>query len=289
MRRRFGDRSDGYRLRKTDPLFRVIPYIMEERSDAQVFFDDKIYLDKPQELIRKLRKEGYKIGFLHILIATMVRVISQKPKVNRFVRGKKTYARKEISVSLAIKKEMSEKGEETIIKILFDPEDTIYDVCNKINSEIEKNKQVTTSNNADIAAKFFSILPGFFLSFIMGIIKFLDNRGKLPKFLIRLSPFHSSFFVTDLGSLGIKPVYHHVYNIGTTTVFFSFGARSKEQIIDHDLTVQQKKTMDIRVVVDERVVDGYYFANAIRYAYKIMENPIVLLEKPEEVFIDNEI
>ena len=289
MRRRFGDRSDGYRLRKANPFFRIIPYIMEERNDAQIFFDERIYLDKSQELIRQLRKEGYRIGFLHILIASMVRVISQKPKINRFVRGKKTYARKEISVSLAIKKEMSEKGEETTIKIKFDPEDTIYDVCDKINIEIDKNKQISESNNTDKAAKFFSILPGFVLSFVMGIIKFLDNRGKLPKFLIELSPFHSSLFVTDLGSLGIKPVYHHVYNIGTTTIFLSFGTRSREQIIDQDLTIQHKKAMDIRVVADERIVDGFYFASAIKYAYKIMENPIILLEKPQEVLVDDEI
>ncbi len=262
---------------------------MEERNDAQIFFDERIYLDKSQELIRQLRKEGYRIGFLHILIASMVRVISQKPKINRFVRGKKTYARKEISVSLAIKKEMSEKGEETTIKIKFDPEDTIYDVCDKINIEIDKNKQISESNNTDKAAKFFSILPGFVLSFVMGIIKFLDNRGKLPKFLLELSPFHSSLFVTDLGSLGIKPVYHHVYNIGTTTIFLSFGTRSREQIIDQDLTIQHKKAMDIRVVADERIVDGFYFASAIKYAYKIMENPIILLEKPQEVLVDDEI
>lgn len=289
MKRRLGDRSDGHRLRKADPFFRIIPHIMRDRNDAQVFFEERIYLENTQKLIRQLRKEGYKVGFLHILIASMVRVISQKPKVNRFVRGKKTYARNEISISLAVKKNMAEESEETTIKVLFDPEDTIYDVCDKINVEINKNKGETEANDTDKAAKFFSILPNFVVSFLIWTIKRMDNLGILPKFLLKLSPFHSSLFITDLGSLGIKPVYHHLYNMGTTSMFISFGLRSREQVIDDDLSVLNRKAMDLKIVVDERIVDGFYFSTAIKYAFRIMKNPEVLLEKPAEVITDNEI
>jgi len=289
MKRRFGDRKDGYRLRKADPFFRVIPYIMKERSDAQVFFEDRIYLDQTNVLIRKLRKEGYKLGFLHVLIASMVRTMSQKPKINRFVRGHKTYARRDISFSLAVKKDMSELSEETTIKVTFEPDDTIYDVVNKINNEINNNKGETDGNDTDKAAKILSIMPGFILNGTMNFFRFLDNRGRLPRFLTNLSPFHSSCFVTDLGSLGIKSVYHHIYNFGTNSIFISFGTRSKEQVVGPDLQVVNKKAMDIKVVVDERVVDGYYFASAIKYAKDIMDNPLCLLEKPNEIVIDDEI
>ena len=289
MKRRIGDRKDGYRLRKTDPFFRVIPYIMKHRNDAQVFFEERVYFEEPQQLIRQLRKEGYKIGFLHIVLASMVRVISQKPKVNRFISGKKCYARNEITISLAIKKDMSENGEETTIKVTFEPNDTIYDVTNKLNAAIDLNKKEETANNTDKIAKLFSIIPGFVLSFVMGIIKIGDHLGILPRFLLDLSPFHSSIFVTDLGSLGIKPVYHHLYNFGNTTIFIAFGIRSKEQVIDEDLSLSHKKAMDLKFVTDERVVDGYYFASAIKLANKIMGDPSVLLEKPAQVIIDDEI
>ncbi len=289
MKRRFGDRKDGYRLRKADPFFRLIPHIMKNRSDAQVFFSETVYLEKPQQVIRQLRKEGYKVGFLHIVIASIVRTMSQKPKINRFVRGKKTYARKEITMSLAIKKEMSEDAEETTIKVTFDPKDTIYDICDKINDVIAKNKQIEESNNTDKFAKLFSYLPGFIVTILMGIIKFFDNRGWLPKFLLDLSPFHTSIFITDLGSLGIKPVYHHIYDFGTTSIFLSFGTRSKEQVIDGDLSVQHKKKMEIKSVCDERIVDGYYFSTALKLALKLMNDPKILLTPPEKVIVDNEI
>ena len=289
MRRRFGDRKDGYKLRKADPFFRIIPYLMKERSDAQVFFEDRVYLEETDKLIRQLRKEGHAVGFLHIVIASMVRVISQRPKINRFVVGKKTYARKEISFSIAIKKDMSEDTEETTIKIVFEPTDTIYNVIQKVNKQINDNKNTEDKNSTDKAAKFFSIMPGVLINWSLNFIRFLDAHGKLPRFLTDLSPFHSSIFLTDLGSLGIKGVYHHIYNIGTNTIFLAFGTKTKEQYIDEENNITIKKSMDIKVVVDERVVDGYYFAKSIKLAKRIMANPRQLLLPPNEVIIDNEI
>lgn len=289
MKRRFGDRKDGYRLRKADPFFRIIPHIMKERSDAQVFFEDRIYLEETQKLIRQLRKEGHKVGFLHIVIAAMVRVMSQKPKVNRFVVGKKTYARNEISVSLAVKKSMSEDGEETTIKVKFEPTDTLYDVTEKVNKAIDENKVTESENSTDLAAKILSKLPNFLLAFTMWMIKKMDNHGMLPRFLTELSPFHSSAFITDVGSIGIRPVYHHIYNLGTNTVFMSFGTRSKEQVVGDDMEVVTRKAMDIKIVADERVVDGYYFAGAIKMTKKLLTKPQELLEPPLQVIIDNEI
>lgn len=288
MRRRFGDRKDGYRLRKADPFFRIIPYLMKERSDAQVFFEDRIYLEETDKLIRQLRNEGHAVGFLHVVIASMVRTISQRPKINRFVVGRKTYARKDISFSIAIKKDMSDDSPETTVKITFEPTDTIYDVIKKINIEIDINKNIV-ENSTDRAAKIFTYLPGFLLNWSLNFVRFLDNHGKLPRFLTNLSPFHSSVFLTDLGSLGIKGVYHHIYNLGTNTLFIAFGIKTREQYIDENNKVTIKKSMDLKVVVDERVVDGYYFAKSIKLAKRIMANPKQLLTPPEEVVIDNEI
>jgi len=289
MKRRFGDRKDGYRLRKADPFFRVIPYIMKERSDAQVFFEDRVYLEETDKLIRLLRSEGHAVGFLHIVIASMVRTISQRPKINRFVAGRRTYARKDISFSIAIKKDMADDTEETTVKINFEPTDTIYDVIDKINVEVDKNKNIEIVNDTDKAAKILTILPGFLLNWSLNLVRFLDFYGKLPKFLTKLSPFHASVFLTDLGSLGIKGVYHHIYNLGTNTIFIAFGIKTKEQYIDENNKVTIKKSMDLKVVVDERVVDGYYFAKSIKLAKRIMANPSQLLTPPAEVIIDNEI
>ena len=164
MKRRIGDRADGFKLRKVDPLFRMIPHIMKDRTDSQVFFEDTIYLEETHRFIRELRKEGYRLGFLHVVIASMVRVMSQKPKINRFVVGKKIYARKEIVFSLAIKKEMTEEAEETIIKVKFDPKATIYDVIKVVNETVDLNKKEEEKNNMDLFVRMFSKFPNFIYS-----------------------------------------------------------------------------------------------------------------------------
>ena len=289
MRRRLGDRSDGYKLRKVDPLFRMIPHIMRDRSDAQVFFEDTVYLEETHKFIRRLRKEGYKFGFLQVVIAAMVRVISQKPKINRFVVGKQTYARNEISFSLAIKKAMTEEAEETVIKIKLDPTATIFDVIKEVNDAIELNKKEEEKNNMDLFVRMFSKFPNFIYGIGMSIIKSMDYMGVLPKKIINLSPFHSSVFVTDLGSIGVRPVYHHIYNLGTNTIFIAFGTRSKELALNDENEVISRKKMDIKVVADERVCDGYYFAQALKMTKRILANPECLLTPPEEVVIDDQI
>ena len=289
MRRRLGDRSDGYKLRKVDPLFRMIPHIMTERSDAQVFFEDDIYLEETHKFIRKLRKEGLRLGFLHVVIASMVRVISQKPKINRFVVGKQTYARNEISFSLAIKKEMTEEAEETIIKLKFDPEATIYDVVKIINDAIDLNKKEEEKNNMDLFVRMFSKFPNFIYGMGMTFVKAMDYMGILPKKIIDLSPFHSSVFVTDLGSIGVNSVYHHIYNLGTNTVFIAFGTKDRELVLDDNKEVITRRKMNIKVVADERVCDGYYFAQSLKLAKRVMTNPQCLMTPPEEVVIDDQI
>ncbi|MDF2699807.1 MAG: hypothetical protein K0Q49_1363 [Haloplasmataceae bacterium] len=289
-RRRFRDRYDGRLIRKADPFFSVIPHIMKDRSDAQVFFEEKIHINETERFIQQKRDElNLQIGFLHIVIAAMVRVISQKPKVNRFVAGRRIYARNGIYVSFAIKKELSEDSPETTVKVKFEPTDTIYDVIEKINNVVNENKEIEVSNGTDKLAKLISLCPRFIIKGIVNFIKCLDYHGKMPKIISKLSPFHTSFFVTDVGSLGIQPVYHHLYNFGSTSFFISFGKKNKEKAIDNQNNIFERKYVDMRIVVDERICDGYNYAKALRIFKRFMENPTLLETAPEKVIIDNEI
>ncbi len=289
QKRRFGDRYDGKLLKKMDPFFRIVPYIMKSRVDAQVFFDDKIILDKTEKFLQQKREENINISFLHIAIAAMVRTISQKPRVNRFVAGRKLYARNEILISLAIKKDMTEDSPETAIKIKFEPTDTIFDVVEKVNKIISENQNQEVNNDADKTAKLIMLLPSFFVKSVVGTIKWLDNHGKMPKLINRVSPFHTSVFITDLGSLGIQPVYHHIYEFGTTSVFLAFGIKNKEKYIDRNNNIAERKYVETKIVTDERICDGFYYAKAFRIYKRYMENPYLLENAPDKVAVDTEI
>lgn len=286
-KRRFGDRYDGRLVRSTDPFFRLIPYIMKDRSDSQVFFDERIELEPIFEYLKKKKSEGVKnIGFLHIAAAAIVRVISQKPGINRFVAGQRIYARNEILISLAIKKHMLEDSPETTVKIKFQPTDTFFDVAEKINAAVEENKKDDTSNGTDTAAKIFSMCPGLLIKFIVWLFKTMDYHGHMPKIINEVSPFHTSVFITDMGSLGIQPIYHHIYNFGTTSIFLAFGTKQKEKVIGLDNNIEDKRFINLRVVGDERIVDGFYYASAFKLFKNLMQHPEKLEVPPEKVVDD---
>lgn len=288
-KKRFGDRYDGRQLRKIDPIIKIAPFIMKSRVDSLTYFEEKIYFDNIDEFLKNKRRQGIRdIKFLHIIIAAMVRTMSQKPRINRFIAGQRIYARDEILVSISIKKDLTDDGTETTMKLSFNPSDTLRDVVEKVNSTLEENKKEENSNDTDKLTKFIMYCPRFIIRFIVWFLTTLDYYGIMPKAINKVSPFHTSVYVTDLGSLGIQPVYHHIYNFGTTSVFVAFGAKKKELAYDENNNIVQKKYVSLKVVADERIVDGYYCASTFKLFKRFIENPERLEVPPEKVVEDIE-
>jgi hypothetical protein len=286
-KKRFGDRCDGRRIRGLNPFYKIIPYIMEERVDAQNFFEDKIDIENIEAFLREKRSQDIKgIGMLHIIIAAIVRTISQKPGLNRFIAGQRIYARNEILVSLALKKQMNEGGVETTIKMKFSPNDTIYDVVKKVNSLVEENKKEETKNNTDNIARLIMACPGMLVKLVVWTLKKLDYFGLMPKAIIDASPMHTSVFITDLGSLGIQPIYHHLYEFGTTSMFIAFGGKNKEYVLSKKGELEEKRFVNIKIVTDERTVDGFYYASAFKLFRRLLQHPERLELPPEQVLED---
>lgn len=283
----FLGRYDGRRLKSLDPFYKIIPYIMRTRTDAQNFFDEKIEISNTEEYIRRKRKEvDEPITFLHIIIAAIVRTISQKPGLNRFIAGQKIYARNEILISLALKKELNTESPETTIKMKFEPTDTLMDVARKVNAAISENKDMDNKNDAEKLSKLIMSVPGFMVKFLVWLLKSLDYIGLMPKIINEVSPFHTSVFVSNLGSVGIQPVYHHLYEFGTTSIFIVFGMKSKEKVLNSDNEVVEKKYVRLCVTTDERIADGLYFASAFKMYRNLIKNPEQLELPPEKVYED---
>lgn len=286
-RRRFGDRYDGRRLRSLDPFLKIIPYIMKNRMDSQIFFEEKVDITHTEAYIRKRSKTSEtRISMLHVFIAAIVRTLALRPALNRFIAGQKIFARNEILISLAIKKEMNIESTETTIKFKFDPTDTLEQVAEKIEKQIKENKDLEASNDTDKAARIIMLCPGFIVKFIVFVVRLLDYFGLMPKILNEVSPFHTSVFITDVGSLGISPVYHHLYDFGTTSIFVAFGTKRTEKVIDSNDNIVNKRFMTMRVVTDERIVDGHYFASAFKMYKTLIEHPERLESPPARVVSD---
>lgn len=274
----FGHRSDGRKLKTVPPFFRVIPCVMLERNDAQVYFKQDIKLKELDEYIDRKAKEGIKLSYMNIIYAAIVRIIAERPYLNRFAMNGSLYARNQIFVSLAIKKSFADEGQETTIKLPFTGTENIFEIKEKLDKAIEQNKDYSTSNNTDALAKAFSIVPNGLIRAAFKFIKFLDKHGAVPKAIISASPFHTSVFLTNVGSLGIDSIYHHLYNFGTTSLFFAMGKKKKSYIYDDD-EMHEEKCITIAFVGDKRICDGYYYATSFKQLSKYLKKP-ELLEQP---------
>ncbi len=281
-------RSDGVKLKHCDPILRMTSYIMPQRYDAQVFSKTKIKCEKIDEFIKSEREKGNRFTYMHVVLAGLVRMYAYRPKMNRFVMNRKVYARKNISICFVIKKKLREDAPETTVKIEFTGKESIYQVKEKIDKVINENCAVTDKNDTDDVARKLLKLPNGFLKFVMGLLKFMDNHGLLPKKLIKASPFHTTCFLTNMKSLGTDYVYHHLYEFGTTGQFVSMGKEHFEPIVDEFDNISKRKIMKLGMVVDERVCDGFYYSKGIKLGTKFIENPDLLIEPLDEIVEDNE-
>ena len=152
--------------------------------------------------------------------------------------------------------------------------------------EIEKARQAGDTTALDNVARIINRMPKLILRWFVSFMQFLDFFGKLPKAIEAASPFHSSIYVSNLGSLGIPPIYHHLYNFGNTPVFITFGAKRRELCLNPEGGVYQKTMVDYTVVTDERITDGHYLATAFKGMEKLLHNP-QKLDAPPETIVDD--
>lgn len=274
----FNKRYDGRLIKSTYPFHKIMPYLMKTRNDSQVYYEDKIYIDKVEEYIKKKREEGIKITHMDVVVAAMSRVALERPALNRFIMNNRIYARKALWVSLALKKKLEDDGIETTVKFKIKPTDTIKEISEQIHNTIYENKKETKENNTDKIAATIMKFPNFLIAFAVNFLMWLDKHNALPGKIIDASPFHTSLFITNMGSLGIDSIYHHIYNFGSTSMFLSMGMKKEET---DGFSGDKKKYISFKFVCDERICDGLYYARSFSAFRRYMLNP-ELLEVPSE-------
>jgi len=284
----WGDRTDGRRIRTEPPMNQVSPYLMWTRCASMNLFAESFEISNAERYIRQKRREGLtNFGLMHVLLACYCRAICKYPALNRFIAGQKVYTHgDDIQFFMTVKKEMTSSSPETVIKVHLSPYDTAEDVYNKINKEIEIVKNSPLDSSFDNLAHAFMLIPGLFLKFTVWLLRVLDYFGLLPKFLLELSPFHGSVCFTSMGSLGIPPIYHHLYDFGNLPVFCSFGCKRRALEVQEDGSVVQKKYLDFKCSMDERIADGFYYAAFFKHFKRIISHPEQLDNPPEEVLRD---
>ena len=272
-------RSDGYLLKDLHPFMKIIPYIMEKRSDSQNFSKQIFPAESIDKYISEKKQSGYSFSYMHVFIAAYVRLLAERPQLNRFVMNKQIYQRNKIYVSMAVKRSLRDDGEETTVKFEFTGKENIFEIAEIIDKNIAQALSFNESNDTDKLAEMVMSMPGFVKKTLVGIIKTMDKYNMLPKSVIDASPFHTTLFFTYLKSIDTNYIYHHLYDFGTTGIFAALGKTVKMPIVENDQVVI-KKCCQIGYTMDERICDGVYYARSFKLLEKYFYNPQLLESEP---------
>ena len=282
----FGHRSDGKRLSSIDPIVRITPYLMPMRCDSMVFLEHKLDYEMLARYIAQKAREDQKITFMQIIVAAYVRGISQHPEINRFIMNKQYFSRNSCSVSYTILKEsQNHDSPETVVRIEFDPTDTLFDVRDRMVDAVETNRKPEEDTFVQKLAGVLLSVPGL-ATLVVSLVRLLDRYGIAPKVLLKELPFYSGMFITNNASIGLHHVWHHIYNFGTVSMFIGMGSVLKEATVDADGKVRMKRWLPIGITVDERVTSGAHYAAFFADVVRAMNHPETRETPPESVRYD---
>lgn len=269
-----------------DPFQKIMPYLMRTRTDSMNMFEENLPCETMDDYIGEQLRCGRRLTYMHIVIAAVVRLIALRPQLNRFVVRGRIFTRPKIWVSFVVHQNLRSDAAGTTIKLCFEGTETIYEVADKIDAAILKETtQKTESNSTDKLAKVLMDIPGPLIRFAVNTLIWMDRHDMLPKSIIEASPFHTSLFLTNLRSLGINHIFHHVYEFGTTGLFIAIGKEKNTPALE-GTEIVRRKTMGFGLVSDERFCDGLYFARSLKLLKKFVTNP-KLLEMPLEAKVED--
>jgi hypothetical protein len=281
----FIDRSDGLRVRGLDAIKAVLPYVLRRRSEASVFFSRDIDVEGALAYLRRKKAEagGERYSLFGILIAAAVRTIALKPRLNRFVHRRAVYAHKDISVSFIVKKSLTEASSEANAKIHFDPEDDLEIATAKIHKGIEAARG-GAPEHGDRKYRLFHSMP-LAKAIVSHAVRILDRFNIAPRRMIEADPLYTSVYFANLGSIGLDPPYHQLYDWGTASVFMVVGRMfQKNAAREFEGSTQSsgpRHFVTINFTVDERIAEGLYFAHAVSLFQKLVSRPEILEGKPD--------
>ena len=271
-------RKDGKRVKKANPMYTVMPYILDKRVDSMNMIELNIPIEPMQKYINRKRKEGFLVSHLGVVLAAYVRTAAEYPLLNRFIVNKRIYQRNEFPVSMVVLKPGEDDG--TMNKMYFQMTDDIYDVQKRIDEYVTENRGAGDTNATDELITKLLGIPGL-CNFGVWLFKVLDKYGMLPRSLLKASPFHTSLCISNLASIRTNHIFHHCYEFGTTSIFITIGnMRDVAKRVGGEIVFE--RCMPMGVVMDERICSGHYFAAVFSRFKHYMTHPDEL-ELPPKV------
>lgn len=283
-KKHFGDRRDGTLIRELDGMHHIMPMVYPGRCDNEAFISERIDLTNVDKFLAELNAASpdFKYTLFHVIVAAVLKTITLRPKLNRFIANKNYYQRNTLSASFVIKKQFNDTSEEGMAFVYADGSTTLETLHEELKRQIIREKTGGSGNSTADALNFLNKLPRFVVKFFIWLMRQFDRHGIVPKSLIEADPYYASVIFSNLGSIKLKSGYHHLTNWGTTSLFVVVGEMKMRPFPQADGTEEYRNSVDLGLTIDERLADGYYYSKSVKLIKKILEQPECLLRPFEE-------
>ncbi len=277
-----GDRYDGVRVKQTDSMHAFMPYMLGSRVENEAVMNESIDLTAVNAYLAEKNSQNpeFKYTLFHVISAAIAKTIYMRPLMNRFIMGGRYYDRRVISLAFTVKKQFSDKsGEALAICSVRDNTSPIEQIRGQIYKQVTSIRRDNKNDDATDIMDAITKLPPMGIRLVVRLLKFLDRHGRLPKDIVKADPYHASVFISNLGSIKLHATYHHLADWGTNSFFVVIGEKYKKLKIMEDDSTQVREFLDLGITVDERIADGYYYAQTVKILRQLLADPY-LLEKP---------
>lgn len=276
------DRYDAKLVKNVSGMETAMIHLMPKRTSAEVFFQEKLDVT---ELLRYCEAHPEKhMNLFTAMITALAKMVTLRPKFNRFVQGQKLYQRNDITLSFVCKTKFEDDSPEALVVIKALPDDTAATISEKIASEIRKKREGEISGS-DSAVNRLAKVPFALRVLLFRILRIVDYFGADLSKLTATDPNYCSVLVSNLGSIGLPAMYHHLNDYGTTSCVVTLGKLCKEEVPLPDGSKQLRDILEIGATVDERIADGFYFAKSVKLLNEFIARPELLwkpLSEPAE-------
>lgn len=278
--KKWGDRYDAYRIRDIDGLHSYMAYLMPKRTESEVYINEKIDISELLNYIKEKNETGERrVTLFHCIIYAIAKTIKMRPKLNQYVSGNRYYMKHKISMGFVVKKKFEDRAEETLMIYHPDDEETLCDITDKLSQRVTKIKKEEKTQNVDDMLNIVKKFPRPVMHLFMACLNFADVHGFLSKPLSKIDTNYCTVLLSNLGSIKCDAVYHHLNNFGTNGIVITIGQIHKEVVVNDDGAEEIKDMVNIGVTLDERIADGFYFANSLKIVKHIFKNPHLLDKK----------
>ncbi len=262
------ERRDAVRV-DVDGLHAMFPYVMKNRTDAEVMAQQEIDVTDLLDWMKKENEEnGTNYKIFHAVCTAIAKTMFHRPLLNRFISGRYYWQRKEISLSFTAKRQFADGAQESLVFMTANDDMVIDDFSKKILGDVTKMREAGKNDLDDLMDK-IAKFPRWFMEIFFWIVYRLEYHGIMPKALTDGDSNYASIFLTNLGSIGAGASYHHLNNYGTNSFFVIIGTMFKK----NDAEGRERTYLPMSVILDERIADGFYFVRSLKYFEWLMQHP----------------